>query len=61
MTDDTCRYPSCDDPAGKSDRDDYNTRFCSARCEVRYEHIEADARDARRTEKERARSKEGRL
>jgi len=53
MSRDTCRYFSCDRPVGQQDRDDYRTHtFCSARCQVRHEHIEADARDARRADEE---------
>ena len=46
---DTCRYPSCDRAPGQQDREDYRAgRFCSVQCEVRFEHIQADAREAAR-------------
>jgi hypothetical protein len=45
-----CKRPTCTNPAGQQDRDDYRTSFCSIQCEVRYEHIKADARDAQRQE-----------
>jgi hypothetical protein len=51
MTDrDTCRMPGCDRPPGQQDRDDYRQRFCSIQCDVKMEHLKADARDARRAE-----------
>ncbi|QCS44991.1 hypothetical protein FEJ81_22230 (plasmid) [Natrinema versiforme] len=43
MTDrDECRVPTCTRLA----RERYAGRFCSKRCDVRYEHLQADARDA---------------
>lgn len=49
---DTCRYPSCDRSPGQQDRDDYRAgRFCSIQCETRFEHVRADAREARLDEK----------
>ncbi len=54
MTRDTCRYPTCDRRPGEQDRDDYrSSSFCSVQCEVKYEHIKADARDAQRAERRR--------
>jgi len=60
MTRDTCRYPSCDnDTRDRGDRygdDDqyavstFGAKFCSPRCELRYEHIKSDAQDARRAD-----------
>jgi hypothetical protein len=46
----TCRLPTCDgDARGRSEgRDGFAAAFCSTRCELKYEHIQADARDARR-------------
>jgi len=45
MTDrDECRIPTCSEPA--RDRAGYAGRFCSDSYEVRYEHLQADARDA---------------
>lgn len=53
MTRDTCRRPTCDRDAGTDDGN-YNARkFCSAKCEVKFEHIRADARDAERAERDR--------
>lgn len=43
MTDE-CRYPFCSEPS--RDEPGYAGRFCSTRCELRYEHARADARDA---------------
>lgn len=49
MTRDTCRMPNCQNEPGSQDRDDYRTtRFCSVECDVKYDHLKADARDARR-------------
>lgn len=49
---DQCRYPSCSTPT--RDRGDgvdgYAARFCSTRCELKYDHIRADAKDARLNE-----------
>jgi len=45
-----CAWPTGSRPvSGTSFRDN---RFCSARCDVKHEHIRADARDARRAEQE---------
>lgn len=50
MTDrDICRYLTCDEPT--RDADDvgsYSARFCSTRCELKYDHVKADAQDAAR-------------
>jgi len=44
MSRDACRYPSCDREPGQQDRDDYRRRsFCSVECDVKHEHIAADA------------------
>lgn len=49
----TCRYPSCDREALGSDAPaGVRGRFCSPKCDVRHEHIKADARDARRADME---------
>lgn len=49
---DTCKM--CPRPTGEQNRDDYRSaRFCSTRCEVKHDHIRADARDAARAEAER--------
>jgi len=50
MSRDTCRRSTCDNPTGEADEGDYNEhKYCSAQCEVKHEHIKADARDARRS------------
>ena len=48
MTRDTCKMPNCDREPGEQDRDDYRTsRFCSVECDVKYDHLKADARHDR--------------
>lgn len=48
MSRDTCRHPSCHNPTGEQDRDDYNkNRFCSIQCETSFEHLKMDAKEAR--------------
>jgi len=50
----TCKYPTCTNPVGQQDRDDYRAgSFCSVEHEVKYEHVAADARDAQIAEQER--------
>jgi hypothetical protein len=45
MTDgNACRMPNCS--AFTRDRGGYAGRFCSDSCEIRYDHLRADARDA---------------
>jgi len=45
----TCKMPSCDRDVGTQDREDYRTsRFCSVKCDLKYDHLKADAEDARR-------------
>jgi len=54
MTRDTCRAPGCDRAPRSADDTDAvyaERRFCSPRCEVRYDHLKADA-DAARRERE---------
>jgi len=52
----TCKRPTCSNPVGQQDRDDYRSgKFCSIQCEVKHEHVKADARDARHAEREEAR------
>lgn len=55
MSRDECRMPGCDrDPGAEDTETTYRTRqFCSPRCDVKYEHLRADARDAERAEAER--------
>lgn len=50
MARDTCRRPTCSNDPGQQDRDDYDTRYCSVQCQVKYEHVKAEAREARLTE-----------
>jgi hypothetical protein len=55
MSRDTCRYPSCDREPGSADDNHvaYSARrFCSLEHAVKHDHIEADARDARRADEE---------
>lgn len=48
-----CKMVGCDRTPGEQDRDDYQTRFfCSVQHEVKYDHLKADAKDARRAEQE---------
>jgi hypothetical protein len=43
-----CKRSTCTNPVGQQDRDDYrDSRFCSIQCDVKHEHIKADARDAK--------------
>jgi len=54
---DTCRYPTCDREPGTADDNPaaYRTsRFCSLEHAVKYDHIKADARDARRADRRQA-------
>ncbi len=50
MNDETkqCRHPSCTNPARKGDEtcDLFAQKFCSPQCEVTYEDLKWDARDA---------------
>lgn len=45
----TCRMPGCERPPGEEDSASPHrtASFCSVQCEVKYEHIKADAEDAR--------------
>lgn len=46
-----CNYPQCDREVGTQDRDDYNTRkYCSIQHETKWEHVKADAKEAKRDE-----------
>ena len=56
MTRETCRYPSCDNEVGKVTDNEFlyrESKFCSPTCDVKYDHLKADARDAQRAEQER--------
>jgi hypothetical protein len=54
---DECRNPSCsNDPRGGGG---FSGRFCSTPCELKYEHVRADARDARRDAQREAREEDG--
>jgi len=46
----TCRNPMCSEPnrRGEDDVSTYGKRFCSTRCELKYDHAKADAQDAQR-------------
>lgn len=53
MTRDTCRMPNCDRTPGEQDGEQYRAhRFCSVQCDVKYDHLKADARDARAADME---------
>lgn len=41
-----CKYPTCSEEQGA--QNGYSGKFCSKGHEIKYEHIKADARDARR-------------
>jgi len=40
---DTCRRSTCDKP--RQDESGYSGRFCSDKCEVKHDHLKADAED----------------
>lgn len=49
-----CKYPSCHRERGEQDDRNYHeNKFCSIQCQTKYEHVKADARDARRAEEQR--------
>jgi hypothetical protein len=53
---DECRLPTCsNDPRGGG----FSGRFCSTPCELKFEHVRADARDARRDAQRKARREDG--
>jgi len=47
---DTCRNPMCSESnrRGEEGVSTYGKRFCSMRCELKYDHAKADAQDAQR-------------
>lgn len=49
MARDTCRMPSCDNEPGSAETDmKYrDSRFCSPGCDIQYDHLKDDARQAR--------------
>lgn len=50
---DVCKMPGCDREPGTQDRKDYRTgRFCSVKCDLKYDHLKADAMDAKRFDEE---------
>ena len=49
MSRDTCRMTGCENDT-REEGGAYARRFCSAQCEVKYDHLKADAADARRAE-----------
>lgn len=55
MSRDVCKLSSCDrEPGASGSKKRYNEkRFCSPKCELKYEHLKADATDARQAEQER--------
>lgn len=54
----SCRYPTCGEPARTSTDDGaadaFAEKFCSTMCELKYDHVKADAEDARQMEREEA-------
>jgi hypothetical protein len=53
MTRDECRLPGCDRAPGQQAREDYRDgRFCSIQHETKFDHLKADARDAREADRE---------
>jgi|GEM_PF-4470112 hypothetical protein len=58
MTDrDECRNPSCSNDARGSGG--FGGRFCSTPCELKYEHVRADAREAKRDARRQTREEDG--
>ena len=54
---DECRNPSCsNDPRGGGG---FSGRFCSTPCELTFEHVRADAREAERDASHQAREEDG--
>lgn len=45
-----CRRPTCEnEPRGRGPNvDGFAAKFCSPQCELKFEHVRDDARDARR-------------
>jgi len=54
MSRDECRQLGCTNPprAKTEDASGYGAKFCSKRCEIKYDHLKADARDAERADME---------
>lgn len=52
MARDSCKMLGCEREPG-TDTD--STKFCSTKCEVKYDHLKDDARDARAADREQAR------
>lgn len=53
MARDTCRLSGCQkEPLGEDAPAGTRGRFCSPQCDVKYEHLKADARDARQAAEE---------
>jgi len=49
-----CKYPRCKKAVGSVDTDEYTYRdstFCSPMCDLKYDLLKADAREARRADK----------
>ena len=51
---DTCRMPGCEDEPRDDGQDAFANKFCSTKHELKYEHIKADAEDARRADEREA-------
>lgn len=58
MAEDQCRMIGCDNPT-RDDGGAYSRKFCSTRCELKYDHIRADAEDAMRADIEEHGSAQG--
>lgn len=55
MAQNECRMPGCKNEQQIDGQDLYANKFCSAECEVKYDHIKADAADAKRAAEEESR------
>lgn len=47
---DQCRNPGCTNP--RDPDGDHKRQFCSVQCEVKFDHLRDDARDARLSEEQ---------
>lgn len=49
----TCKYPTCSNPVGQQDREDYRSnKFCSIQCDVTHDKRKMEAKEARLSERE---------
>lgn len=51
-----CKMPGCEEQArGRGENvDGFGAKFCSPGCELKFEHVRSDAKDARRAAEEAA-------